>query len=86
MFLHGPVTPGVALHAAIQIHKGGVSVRERVVPDGVQTGAFGDGGGDDVCWLVVAAAFGRLFIFVGDEPRRELGLPAGEGGFDGLGC
>ena len=78
MFLHGPVRAGVALYASVQVDEGGVAVGEGVVPNGVETAAFGDGGGYDVTWLlvVVAALATDFFLFIWDEPWWKLGLPA----------
>lgn len=41
MLLHRPVRPPIAMHATVEVDKGRVAVGEGVVPDAVQTTAFG---------------------------------------------
>lgn len=69
MFLHSSVAAPVALYAPVQVDEGGVAIGEGVVPDGVETAAFGNGGGDDVNWLVVAA-LSDFFLFIWNETWR----------------
>lgn len=48
MLLHCPVRAPIAVHATVEVDKGRVAVGEGVMPDAVQTTAFGHRRGHDV--------------------------------------